>query len=122
MSFKDSILKYSSEAANSVQSASVEDAEVAVQSVDNYTPYDNTSRYKRYSQYFDNNYSTVDKNKNITVDPSQTNITQESNSQYIPFQIPRYYDGIDLLDMTIQIRYARTSDNKGQIASVINVS
>lgn len=122
MSFKDSILKYTSATANSVQTANVESAEIAVQAADNYISYNNTSRYKRYSQYSDNNYSLVDKNKNINVDPTQINITQESNSQYIPFQIPRYYDGIDLLDMTIKIRYARVSDNKGQVASVINVS
>ena len=65
MSFKDSILKYTSATANSVQTANVESAEIAVQAADNYISYNNTSRYKRYSQYSDNNYSLVDKNKNI---------------------------------------------------------
>lgn len=71
----------------------------------------------------DTKYSTVDANKNIVMDPGQINITQESNSQYIPFKMPRYYDGIDLSQMTIIIRYARTSDNSntGYTCEVVNV-
>lgn len=78
-------------------------------------------RYGVYDQYFDDSYSTVDKQKNVSVDSSQINITQETNSQYIPFRIPRYWDGIDLMNMLIEIKYAH-SDNKGQPSKVINVA
>ena len=71
---------------------SSENDEIAVYAGDDY---EIVSGYDRYNQYTDDKYSTVDNNKNITMDSSQINITQETNSQYIPFQIPRYYDGID---------------------------
>ena len=55
--------------------------------------------YRFYDdEYHDDNYSNVDQQKNITLDSSQFNITQEQNSQYIPFKMPRYYDGFDLKD------------------------
>ena len=102
MSFKDA--KKNLITANSAQIASLTaDLAVAAESDDNYSIIDG---YDYFPQYSDNKYSTVDNNKNITMDATQINITQESNSQYIPFQIPRYYDGIDLSKMTICIRYA----------------
>ena len=102
MSFKDSIKKYNMANSN-VMTLSSENDEIAVYAGDDY---EIVSGYDRYNQYTDDKYSTVDNNKNITMDSSQINITQETNSQYIPFQIPRYYDGIDLSDMTICIRYS----------------
>ena len=102
MSFKDSKEKIIT--ANSAQIASLTaDLAESVETNDNYETVDG---YDYYPQYSDNKYSTVDNNKNITMDATQINITQESNSQFIPFQIPRYYDGIDLSNMTICIRYA----------------
>ena len=65
--------------------------------------------YDWYEDFEDNNYSTVDKNKNITVDPSQVNITQETNSQFIPFKISRYWDGIDLITMRLWIHYVNSA-------------
>lgn len=79
-------------------------------------------RYENYTKYHDENYSTIDKNKSITVDSTQINIMQETNSQYMPFRMPRYWDGIDLMEMFIQIRYQSVKDKKGQVANVINVS
>lgn len=103
MSFKDTKRKAMATNPEIMTLASVHDNDtVAVYSDD----YRIISGYDQYSQYVDEKYSTVDTNKNITMDSSQINITQESNSQYIPFQIPRYYDGIDLSEMTICIRYA----------------
>lgn len=70
---------------------------------------DNSGKYKWYEEYSDDKISTVDNLKNITVDSSQINLTQEENSQYVPFQMDRYYDGIDLMGMTIQIHYVNAS-------------
>lgn len=62
--------------------------------------------YRFYNnEYNDDNYSNIDEQKNIVLDPTQFNITQEQNSQYIPFQMPRYYDGFDLKDTKISIYY-----------------
>lgn len=62
--------------------------------------------YRFYdTDYSDENYSTVDELKNIVLDPKQINITQEQNSQYIPFQMPRYYDGFDLTKTKLSIYY-----------------
>ena len=78
-------------------------------------------RYKWYTAYHDDNYSTIDELKNIKVDTSQINITQEENSQYIPFRMPRFYDGVDLLNMLIQIHYVNEDDD-GDWALPVNVS
>lgn len=51
--------------------------------------------YQNYG-YEDTVYSTIDNQKNIILSANQIIITQESNSQYIPFRMPRYYDGFDL--------------------------
>lgn len=39
--------------------------------------YESVEGYTQYSQYTDDKYSMVDTNKNITMDSSQINITQE---------------------------------------------
>lgn len=85
-----------------------------------YTPCSD-GRYKWYTKYHDTNYSTIDAQKGISMDASQVNITQETRSQFIPFKIPRYYDGMDLMDMIIQIHYQNASNHDG-IAAVVNVS
>lgn len=72
---------------------------------ENWTPITNKD-YRFYNEeYRDDNYSNVDEQKNITLDSSQFNITQEQNSQYIPFKMPRYYDGFDLKDTKLSIYY-----------------
>lgn len=71
---------------------------------ENWTKPINSSLYIYYNnEYSDNKVSTVDENKNITLSDSQINLTQEKNSQYIPFQIPRYYDGFDLTKTELSI-------------------
>lgn len=64
-----------------------------------------SNAYVYYSEYFDNNLSEVNDDKSVTVNQKQINLTQESNSQFIPFKMPRYYDGFDLLNATILIHY-----------------
>lgn len=78
-------------------------------------------RYAVYTQYSDDKYSSISEIKDILLDSSQINITQETNSQYIPFKIPRYWDGMDLMDMFIQIHYQNKS-NKGNLSNAVNVS
>ena len=67
--------------------------------------FERSGNYTWFADYSDDQWSYIDKNKDIQLDANQINITQESNSQVIPFEMPRYYDGIDLLQMTIQIHY-----------------
>lgn len=118
MSFKDAKRKAMATSFEAMTLAS-DDNGVAVYAGDDY---EIVSGYDQYNQYNDEKYSTVDENKNITMDSSQINITQESNSQYIPFKIPRYYDGIDLSEMTICIRYSDklTGGTPGEY-SIVNV-
>lgn len=77
----------------------------ALSSSGGWTPIDDKG-YRFYNdEYSDENYSTVDELKNIVLDSKQINITQEQNSQYIPFQMPRYYDGFDLIKTKLEIYY-----------------
>ena len=62
-------------------------------------------KYEKYTQYSDAKISTIDESGNIKVDSSQINFTQEINSQYIPFEMPRFIDGIDLMGMTLVIHF-----------------
>lgn len=76
---------------------------------------------KKYSNYSDTNYSYIDDFKNINVDPSQLNLTQEINSQFIPFEMPRFYDGIDLMEMNLLIHYINPEEESSTTIPV-NVS
>lgn len=80
-----------------------------------------SGNYTWFDTFSDNDYSTVDSGKDITLNPNQINITQENNSQVIPFEMPRYYDGVDLMQMTIQIHYVNADNNENYTAPV-NVS
>lgn len=87
--------------------------------VNDFTPCTD-GRYDIYNQYTDENCSIVDSLKNVQVDSNQVNITQEVNSQYIPFSIPRYWDGIDLMNMFIQFHYVN-KDGASGISNAVNV-
>ena len=80
-----------------------------------------SGNYTWFDTFSDNDFSTVDTNKEITLSPTQVNITQENNSQVIPFEMPRYYDGVDLMSMTIQIHYVN-ANNAENYTAPINVS
>lgn len=117
MSFKDVKRKAMAASSEVMTLASVDD-DMAVYTGDDY---ESVNGYSRVN-HSDEKYSTIDELKNITMDSSQINITQEDNSQYIPFRMPRYYDGIDLSMMNIFIRYSRsTSSNEGYTSEVVNV-
>lgn len=79
-----------------------------------------SNKYDWYNNYQDTAFSSVSVDKSITVDPSQINLTQEENSQFIPFKMPRYWDGIDLMNMSVRIRYVNKNKEEG-IALPINV-
>lgn len=123
MSFKDSKAQILANSASDDSDISTIKADLATTAVvdDGYVLCTD-GRYVIYDEYYDNSYSTVDKLKNVTVDSSQINIVQETNSQYIPFRIPRYWDGIDLMKMLIQIRYENVSTKKGQVSTAVNVA
>ena len=69
--------------------------------------------YVRYSVFSDDNISTINDKKDIALNASQFNITQEENSQYIPFEMPRYYDGFDLVNTVLSIHYTTKSGRHG---------
>ena len=77
--------------------------------------------YVYYSTFYDNDISNIDGNKNITLNTKQFNITQEENSQYIPFEMSRYYDGYDLVQSAISIHY-ETSNGYHGATKPINVT
>ena len=123
MSFKDSKAQILANSASDDSDISTMEADLATTAVvDDEYVLCTDGRCVIYDEYYDNSYSTVDKLKNVTVDSSQINIVQETNSQYIPFRIPRYWDGIDLMKMLIQIRYENVSTKKGQVSTAVNVA
>ena len=76
--------------------------------------------YDFYEDYNDDNMSTVSSEKRVSLHPQQVNITQETNSQYIPFKMQRYYDGFDLASTKIQI-YFLNRENQYGISYAVNV-
>lgn len=80
-----------------------------------------SDKYVWIDDYEDTVYSTIDADRNITVAGGNANVTQENNGQIIPFEMPRYYDGIDLMAMTIQVHYLNAS-NEENYAAPINVT
>ena len=81
---------------------------------------DDTDRYIRnetytwYDEYKDTNYSTIDPStKSIRMNPSQISLTQEENSQIFPFEMNRYWEGIDLMQMSLRIHYRNKNKDEG---------
>lgn len=77
-------------------------------------------RYKYLAEYIDESLSIVDAEKNISVDHGQINLTREDNSQFIPFIMPRYYDGFDLSTTKISFYYVN-KNNYDNYSDPINV-
>lgn len=72
-----------------------------------------SSEYKYYTDYSDDRYSKVDGDKNIILASGQINLTQETNSQYIPFEMPRYYDGFDLRNTKLSFHFVNQGNYEG---------
>lgn len=79
------------------------------------------THYRWFDDYRDDNYSIVNDEKNIALNSKQINITQEENSQFIPFEMARYYDGIDLMNAIISVHYTR-SDGQHASSKAVNVT
>lgn len=77
--------------------------------------------YVYYSAFSDDNISVISDAKDINLDGKQFNITQEENSQYIPFEMSRYYDGYDLVNALISIHYETKTGRHGA-SKPINVT
>ena len=69
--------------------------------------------YLFYNDYSDENYSVVNSEKEVTLDPKQINLTQETNSQFIPFRMPRYYDGFDLTTTKLEVYFVNRQGQYG---------
>ena len=69
--------------------------------------------YVYYYYFSDDDISTVGEQKDIILNRKQFNITQEENSQYIPFEMSRYYDGFDLVNTIISIHYETSGKYHG---------
>ena len=76
------------------------------------------TKYDHYSVFSDDNISTISDTKDISLNRKQLSITQEINSQYIPFEMPRYYDGFDLKDTDIWIHYVTSGKNHGATRAI----
>lgn len=77
------------------------------------------SGYIQKPYYTDMNVQ-IDASRKAIGDMSQNVSTQgEENSQYIPFIIDRYYDGIDLSEMLFQVEY-QLEDGAGSVDNVVN--
>lgn len=82
--------------------------------------YRNSDKYLWYDGFRKEAMSYIDEDKNIFVHESCVNLSQEEHSQYIPFEMDRYYHGIDLMEMTLQI-YFVNSQMGANISEPINV-
>lgn len=76
--------------------------------------------YKFYDDYNGDDVSVVNSGRKIIMKPDQLNFIQESNSQYIPFQMPRFYDGFDMSKTKIQFYYVNENGEYG-IDYAVNV-
>lgn len=94
--------------------------EVIIDSDNNWKKPENASKYEYYNEYHDDDLSTVDGNKKITLSTNQINLTQEKNSQYIPFEILRYYDGFDLSKTALSIYWVNESGS-GSVSAPVDV-
>ena len=119
VSFADSLKASKDKEKEKIVMASTFDAEPntvlsTVYSTDNenWTPV-NDKGYEFYDDYYDDDYSIVDLDKNIILSKSQINITQVTNSQYIPFKIPRYFDGFDLTNTKLEFYFVNRIDGFG---------
>ena len=87
---------------------------------DNIEDWTIAAEYYYYGDYDDSNYSVVDGNKSITFNNTQAIVAREANSQLLPFRIPRYYDGFDLIRGFIQLHWVN-SNGEGNRATAVNV-
>lgn len=145
LSFEESLKKNVAKTSinNAIQASINEDNNIAIASNDIYTDsqsvmtldenygiaayagddgsWQQHSGYVYYRNFSDDNISVISDEKDIRLDGKQFNITQEENSQYIPFEMSRYYDGFDLVNTILSIHYVTKSGRHGS-SKPVNVS
>ena len=86
----------------------------------NFESFEQIAKYPRHEEYVEDRMSYIDEDKNIIVHESCINLAQESNSQYIPFEMCRYYQGVDLAgdDMTIEIYFVNKNNEAASVAPI----
>ena len=114
-SFKDTLL--STQGMVSVESVA---QPVTLEADDEIYTMDST-KYAYYPDYSDSDYSLVDITKTVKVNASQVNITQEENSQVIPFELNRFWDGVDLTTMKFRVYFINAKGDYG-FSNPINFS
>lgn len=132
ISFEDSLIKNKASTTMSLQKSAsiISESAASVYSVsDDISTYSETieqtenwiknDRYEWYDDFDDPNISTVDNLKNIKLDDSQINLSQEEMSQYIPFEMSRRYDKFDLaLNARIQFHYVNANGDEDYVNAV----
>lgn len=78
-----------------------------------------SDKYMDYPEYHDEEYTYIE-GRTIGDITAQVSVQGEAYSQYISFMIDRYYDGIDLIGMSIWIHY-ELKDGSGSEDSPVNV-
>ena len=78
-----------------------------------------SDKYMDYPKYHDEDYTYIE-GRTIGDIASQISVQGEAYSQYISFMMDRYYDGIDLMGMSIWIHY-ELKDGSGSEDSPVNV-
>lgn len=78
-----------------------------------------SDRYMMYPEYRDEEYTYIE-GRTIGDITAQISVQGEAYSQYISFMIDRYYDGIDLVGMSIWIHY-ELKNGSGSEDSPVNV-
>lgn len=78
-----------------------------------------SDKYMDYPEYQDEEYTYIE-GRTIGDITAQISVQGEAYSQYISFMINRYYDGIDLTEMSIWIHY-ELKDGSGSEDSPVNV-
>ncbi len=61
-------------------------------------------KYTMYANYSDDHIYEIGEDRTVP-DITQTTMKGDTNSQYITFQMPRYYDGVDLTTKQIIVRW-----------------
>lgn len=120
ISFEDSLKKSAVSTANIPVMTLEENYAIAAYSGDDGN-WQQHADYVRYTSFSDDNITVISENKDIALNENQFNITQEENSQYIPFEMNRYYDGFDLVNTVISIHY-ETKSGKHGAAKPVNVN
>ena len=69
--------------------------------------------YPDRDNYHDDKYSSVDINKVVSISEGQINLTQEQNSQFIPFKFDRYWDNVDISKMKFLINFVNVDGQMG---------